>query len=151
MPSKPTRQGVQPEPVDAKPEQPGLVGVGGGLAPGATATPGGPNVPPSEDDDDLHDDQPSLGDEDDEDEDLITFTAREAAGALATISSFTWPFLRKYRSWIVIVGLGLLDLCRSRCQSSFGAVDAFPGRDFGLPRRVALFRFLIHEPLVDAV
>ena len=47
-------------------------------------------------------------DEDDEDEDLIVFTAREAAGAFATVNRFTLPFLKNYKKGLAIVGFGLL-------------------------------------------
>jgi ATP-binding cassette, subfamily B, bacterial len=46
--------------------------------------------------------------DEDDDEDLIAFTAREAAGAFATLYSFTIPFLRKYRKGLLFVGIGLL-------------------------------------------
>src|SRR5205085_4468705 len=57
---------------------------------------------------DLDEEVAALVDDDDEDEDLLSFTAREAAGALATIWSFTRPFLRNYKRWILLVGLGLI-------------------------------------------
>src|SRR4051794_8181506 len=36
-------------------------------------------------------------DEEEDDEDLVVFTAREAAGALATISGFVKPLLSRYK------------------------------------------------------
>jgi ATP-binding cassette subfamily B protein len=45
--------------------------------------------------------------EDDDDEDLVAFTASEAAGAFATIWRFTLPHLRNYKSWMAFVGIGL--------------------------------------------
>jgi ATP-binding cassette subfamily B protein len=47
-------------------------------------------------------------DDDDDDEDLIVFTAREAAGAFATVYSFTLPYLKNYKKGLAIVGFGLL-------------------------------------------
>ncbi|MEW6642967.1 MAG: ABC transporter ATP-binding protein [Pseudomonadota bacterium] len=47
-------------------------------------------------------------DDDEDDEDLVAFTAREAAGAFATLYSFTRPYLRNYRKGILFVGIGLL-------------------------------------------
>ncbi len=49
-----------------------------------------------------------LDDHDDDDEDLVAYTASEAAGAFATIWRFTWPFLRNYRKWMGFVAFGLL-------------------------------------------
>lgn len=45
--------------------------------------------------------------DDDDDEDLVAYTASEAAGAFATIWRFTWPHLRNYRTWLTFVGIGL--------------------------------------------
>lgn len=47
-------------------------------------------------------------DDDEDDEDLIVFTAREAAGAFATVYRFTLPFLKNYKKGLAIVGFGLL-------------------------------------------
>ncbi len=47
-------------------------------------------------------------DDDDDDEDLIVFTAREAAGAFATVYSFTLPYLKNYKKGLAVVGFGLL-------------------------------------------
>jgi ATP-binding cassette subfamily B protein len=59
---------------------------------------------------------PSDGDEDDEldpendeeEEDLVVFTAREAAGALATVYAFIKPFLKNYKKILAFVGFGVL-------------------------------------------
>jgi ATP-binding cassette subfamily B protein len=51
---------------------------------------------------------PPVLDDDDDDEDLVAFTAREAAGAFATLYSFTAPYLFAYRKGMLFVGLGLL-------------------------------------------
>lgn len=45
--------------------------------------------------------------DDDEDEDLVVFTAREAAGALATLVAFVRPYLKNYRRMLVYVGIGV--------------------------------------------
>jgi ATP-binding cassette subfamily B protein len=58
-----------------------------------------------------HADKPASVDledlDDDDDEDLVAYTASEAAGAFATIWRFTWPHLRNYRTWLTFVGIGL--------------------------------------------
>ena len=46
--------------------------------------------------------------DDEEDEDLVVFTAKEAAGALATIYGFVKPYLRNYKKILTFVGLGVL-------------------------------------------
>jgi len=51
------------------------------------------------------DEEPGLDDE--EDEDLVVFTAKEAAGALATVYAFVKPFLKNYKSVLALVGLGV--------------------------------------------
>src|SRR5579871_6802301 len=52
---------------------------------------------------------PPLEHEDDEeDEELVVFTAKEAAGALATISGFVRPYLSNYKKIIALVGFGVL-------------------------------------------
>src|SRR5580658_9421102 len=49
------------------------------------------------------------GDADDEDdEELVVYTAKEAAGALATIYGFVKPFLGNYKKIIALVSLGVL-------------------------------------------
>ena len=110
MPSKPTAPGDEPAKITEQPDERDELVVG--VAVGATeASPAqAADTPGLEDDDGEEDDgeQSSAIDDDDDDEDLIAFTAREAAGALATVSSFTWPFLRNYKRWIVLVGFGLL-------------------------------------------
>src|SRR5579872_6802893 len=60
-------------------------------------------LPP--DDDDEHDEL-ELDDEDDED--LVVYTAKEAAGALATIYGFVKPFLKNYKKILTLVTLGVL-------------------------------------------
>jgi ATP-binding cassette, subfamily B, bacterial len=46
--------------------------------------------------------------DDEEDEDLVVFTAKEAAGALATIYGFVKPHLKNYKTTLALVGLGIL-------------------------------------------
>jgi ATP-binding cassette, subfamily B, bacterial len=43
-----------------------------------------------------------------DDEDLVVFTAKEAAGALATIYAFVKPYLKNYKKLLTFVGLGVL-------------------------------------------
>ncbi len=108
MPSKPTRMGPQPATAEAAPDERDVIGVAGVGADPTTAPQAMEPPQPEDGDDERDDEEVSLVEDDDEDEDLITFTAREAAGALATVSSFTWPFLSNYKSWMAIVGFGLL-------------------------------------------
>src|ERR1700732_1227607 len=65
-------------------------------------------VTPPDDDDDEEDDQEPDIDDGEEDEDLVVFTAKEAAGALATIYAFVKPFLKNYKKILAFVGLGVL-------------------------------------------
>ena len=46
--------------------------------------------------------------DDDDDEDLVVFTAKEAAGAFATIYAFVQPFLKNYRKMVVFVSIGVV-------------------------------------------
>jgi ATP-binding cassette subfamily B protein len=46
--------------------------------------------------------------EDDEDENLVVFTAKQAAGALATIYAFTSPLLKNYKKMLAFVGIGVV-------------------------------------------
>ncbi|MBV9566230.1 MAG: ABC transporter ATP-binding protein [Bradyrhizobium sp.] len=65
-----------------------------------------PAVPPPEDEEDEKDAELELDEEDDED--LVVFTASEAAGALATVYGFVKPYLGKYKKLLAFVGLGVL-------------------------------------------
>src|SRR6202140_41283 len=65
-----------------------------------TATP-----PPP--DDEADDDELDFEDNED-DEDLVVFTAKEAAGALATIYAFVKPYLKNYKKILAFVGLGIV-------------------------------------------
>jgi ATP-binding cassette subfamily B protein len=47
-------------------------------------------------------------DDDEDDEELVVFTAREAAGAFATVYRFTLPLLRNYKKGLAIIGFGLV-------------------------------------------
>jgi len=66
----------------------------------------GDKVLPLEDDEEGEDDELDLDDEDDEE--LTVYTAKEAAGALATIYGFVKPFLKNYKKLIALVSLGVL-------------------------------------------
>src|SRR6201985_2392096 len=63
-------------------------------------------LPPDDDEED--DEESELELDDDDDEELAVYTAREAAGALATIYGFVKPFLGSYKKLIAFVGLGVL-------------------------------------------
>src|SRR6202047_2066566 len=65
-------------------------------------------VTPPDDDDDEEDDQELELEDGEEDEDLVVFTAKEAAGALATIYAFVKPFLVNYKKILTFVGIGVL-------------------------------------------
>ena len=60
-----------------------------------------------DDEDDEEEDGLELEDEED-DEDLVVFTAKEAAGALATIYAFVKPLLKNYKKLLTFVGLGVV-------------------------------------------
>src|SRR5262245_13063848 len=47
-------------------------------------------------------------DDDEEDEDLVVFTAREAAGAFATIYGFVRPYFGNYKKLFAFVGFGVI-------------------------------------------
>jgi ATP-binding cassette, subfamily B, bacterial len=64
-----------------------------------------PSLPPDDEEED--DDELELEDGED-DEDLPIYTAKEAAGALATIYEFVKPFLGNYKKMLTFVSLGLL-------------------------------------------
>jgi ATP-binding cassette subfamily B protein len=66
-----------------------------------------PSRPPDDADDD-DDDASEIDDDEEEGEDLVVFTAREAAGALATIYAFVRPFLKKHKKILTFVGVGVL-------------------------------------------
>src|SRR3569833_2840098 len=71
--------------------------------------PAKPALPPVHDDDDDDDEAEGLAlDEDDDEEDLVVFTAREAAGALATIYAFVRPLLANYKKILPFVGIGIV-------------------------------------------
>jgi ATP-binding cassette subfamily B protein len=65
------------------------------------------SAPPDDDDEEEDEDELEL-DDDDDGEDLVVFTAKEAAGALATIYAFVKPFLKNYKTILTLVGLGIL-------------------------------------------
>jgi ATP-binding cassette subfamily B protein len=59
-------------------------------------------------DDEGEDDDGLEIDDDEEDEDLVVYTAKEAAGALATIYAFVKPLLKNYKKMLTFVGLGVV-------------------------------------------
>jgi ATP-binding cassette, subfamily B, bacterial len=73
----------------------------------AAARISGDKAMPAPNDEDEDDDELELEDGE-EDEDLVVFTAKEAAGALATIYAFVKPFLKNYKKILVFVSLGVL-------------------------------------------
>ena len=80
----------------------------GAASAGMRIVPEKPPAPPVDDEGDYEgDDQLELGD-DEEDEDLVVFTAKEAAGALATIWAFVKPHLVNYKKILAFVALGVL-------------------------------------------
>ena len=64
-------------------------------------------LPPKDDKEDGEDGELEL-DDDEDDEELVVYTAKEAAGALATIYAFVKPFLGNYKKIIALVSLGVL-------------------------------------------
>src|SRR3982074_2321733 len=65
---------------------------------------GAPSAPDADDEDDDELDT----DDDEGDEDLVVFTAKEAAGALATIYAFVKPYLKNYKKLLAFVGIGVV-------------------------------------------
>ena len=53
-------------------------------------------------------DEPDFEDDDEDDEDLVVYTAKEAAGALVTIYRFVKSFLWNYKALLTFVGFGVL-------------------------------------------
>src|ERR1700754_3273567 len=76
----------------------------GADAPGQAA---GKLTAPASSDADESDDELDLEDDED-DEDLVVFTAKEAAGALGTIYAFVRPFLRNYKKMLAFVSIGVV-------------------------------------------
>ena len=66
----------------------------------------GEKPPPSSDDEE--DDDELEFEDDEDDEELAVYTAKEAAGALATIYAFVKPFLKNYKKTLTFVSLGVL-------------------------------------------
>src|SRR5215471_983808 len=65
-------------------------------------------APPSSDDAVDEDETELELADDEEDEDLVVYTAKEAAGALATIWGFVKPYLANYKKALTFVGFGVL-------------------------------------------
>src|SRR5947209_320383 len=74
-----------------------------GAGPGISKVP----PPPTEEGDEEVRAELELEDEEDE-EDLVVFTAKQAAGALATIYAFVKPFIGNYKKLLTFVGLGVV-------------------------------------------
>jgi ATP-binding cassette subfamily B protein len=66
-----------------------------------------PKLAPADDDEVDKGDEHEL-DDDEDDEELVVYTAKEAAGALATIYGFVKPFLKNYKKILAFVSLGVL-------------------------------------------
>jgi ATP-binding cassette subfamily B protein len=64
--------------------------------------------PPSGDDDEEEGIEALALEDDEEDEDLVVFTAKEAAGALATMWGFVKPYLANYKKILTFVALGVV-------------------------------------------
>jgi ATP-binding cassette, subfamily B, bacterial len=106
MASRPSLSG---DPVAASAEDSAALDVEKKLA--ATVAPGGRTAgdkPGPVEEEDEEDQDEALELDDDDDEELAVYTAREAAGALATIYGFVKPFLKNYKKLIAFVGLGVL-------------------------------------------
>jgi ATP-binding cassette, subfamily B, bacterial len=86
------------KPVAASADDPKALEAEKKLSAGAKALP---------DDDDEEDDRDEL-DDDEDDEELTVYTAKEAAGALATIYGSVRPFLKNYKKLLAFVGVGVL-------------------------------------------
>ena len=95
-----------PKPASADdPVAPELDEEAGSRTPGQAPIAGDKAAKPSDDDEKMT----TLEIEDDEDdEDLVVFTAKEAAGALATIYAFVQPFLKNYKKMVVFVSIGVV-------------------------------------------
>src|SRR5215468_11705672 len=65
-------------------------------------------VPASSDEAEEGEDDEIELDDDEEDEDLVVFTAREAAGAFATIYGFVRPYFGNYKKLIAFVSFGVI-------------------------------------------
>src|SRR5689334_9494543 len=87
-------------------EEKKLVSGGGPSAAAGEATGGKHAAPPDEPEDEEDADELELEDEDDED--LVVYTAQEAAGALGTVYSFVKPYLGNYKKLLAFVSLGVV-------------------------------------------
>src|SRR5215469_2298143 len=67
-----------------------------------------PGATPPADHGDPEEDELEIDEQDDDEEDLVVFTAKEAAGALATIWGFVKPYLANYKRSLIFVGLGIV-------------------------------------------
>ncbi|MGB3274487.1 MAG: ABC transporter ATP-binding protein [Xanthobacteraceae bacterium] len=78
------------------------------MTPKDPAEPDRPVVAPADDDDEAVDGESIAALDADDDDELAVYTAREAAGALATVYGFAWPYLRRYKRALIFVGIGLV-------------------------------------------
>jgi ATP-binding cassette subfamily B protein len=102
-----TKPSLPGDPAAAAADDPKVLEAGKKLAPGIES--GGQAIGdktrlPVDDEDGEADDL----DRDEDDEELVVYTAKEAAGALATIYAFIKPYLGSYRKMFAFVGLGVL-------------------------------------------
>jgi ATP-binding cassette subfamily B protein len=78
------------------------------MTPTSPSEPDRPVAVPAGDDEPFDADEPLGADDADDDDELSVYTAREAAGALATVYGFAWPYLRRYKRALTFVGIGLV-------------------------------------------
>ena len=69
---------------------------------------GDPHAAPLSSDEPENEEDEEIELDDEEDEDLVVFTAREAAGAFATIYGFVRPYLGNYKRLITFVSFGVI-------------------------------------------
>jgi len=98
------KAGSANDPVAPELEKPLAAAAGGAMRIiGDKPAPSPASDAPEEDEDDELDVE-----DDDDEEDLVVFTAKEAAGALATIWAFVKPLLANYKKILTFVGLGIV-------------------------------------------
>ena len=94
------------KPVAASADDPQALEAEKKLAAAGGRVAGDKTLPADEEDEDSDDELEFEDDEDDEE--LVVYTAKEAAGALATIYGFVKPFLKNYKKILAFVCLGVL-------------------------------------------
>ncbi|MGA9954912.1 MAG: ABC transporter ATP-binding protein [Bradyrhizobium sp.] len=100
------RPSLSGKPVAASADDPQALEAEKKLAAAGGRVAGDKTLPADEKDEDS-DDELELEDDED-DEELVVYTAKEAAGALATIYGFVKPFLKNYKKILAFVCLGVL-------------------------------------------